>query len=210
MNDQIIWIVLKRLRTPFLVIIVTFAISILGLVLIPGMDGAGHVYHMGFFDAFYFVTYTASTIGFGEIPYAFTYPQRMWVSASIYITVIGWFYAIGTIVSLIQDDYLRKAINRNSFQREVMALVEPFYIILGYNSITKSIINRINKNEFRVVVLDKNDSKIEELVLENFYPNVPAFVGEATNQKMLSTAGIHQKNCLVLYRFLKMIQKTQR
>ena len=196
MNDQIIWIVLKRLRTPFLVIIITFAISILGLVLIPGMDNAGHTYHMGFFDAFYFVTYTASTIGFGEIPYAFTYPQRMWVSASIYITVIGWFYAIGTIVSLIQDESLRKAINRNSFRRQVQSLNEPFYIILGYNSITKSIINRISETNFRIVVLDKNEEKIEELLLENFYPNVPAFVGEATNQQMLHIAGIHQKNCL--------------
>lgn len=196
MNDQIIWIVLKRLRTPFLVIIVTFSISILGLMLIPGADNSGHVYHMTFFDSFYFVSYTASTIGFGETPYTFTYPQRMWVSASIYITVIGWFYGIGTIISLIQDETLRKAINKNSFRKEVLGLVESFYIILGYNSITKSIINRVNKNDFRVVVLDKSQEKIEELILENFYPNVPAFVGEATNQQMLITAGIHQKNCL--------------
>ena len=27
---------------------------------------------MGIFDAFYFMSYTASTIGYGEIPYAFT------------------------------------------------------------------------------------------------------------------------------------------
>ncbi len=196
MNDQIIWIVLKRLRTPFLVIIVTFAISILGMVLIPGMDNSGKVYHLSFFDAFYFITYTASTIGFGETPYTFTYPQRMWVSASIYITVIGWFYAIGTIVALIQDEALRKAMSRNSFRRQVLGLNEPFYIILGYNSITKSIINRISQARFRIVVLDKSEEKIEELLLENFSPNVPAFVGEATNQQMLHMAGIHQKNCL--------------
>ena len=196
MNDQIIWIVLKRLRIPFLVIIVTFSISIIGLMLINGADNTGKIYHMTFFDAFYFVSYMASTIGFGEAPYAFTYPQRMWVSASIYITVIGWFYGIGTIISLIQDETLKKAISRNSFRKQVLSLVDPFYIILGYNSITKSIIDRVGKNEFRIVVLDKDEAKIEELILENFYPNVPAFVGEATNQKMLNMAGIHQKNCL--------------
>ena len=91
MNEQIVWIVLKRLRIPFLVIIVTFAISILGLVLIPGIDDQGHPYQMTFFDAFYFVTYMASTIGFGEAPYSFNYEQRMWVSFAIYFTVIGWF-----------------------------------------------------------------------------------------------------------------------
>ena len=195
MNEQIIWIVLKRLRVPFFVIIVTFAISILGMVLIPAMDDQGHPYHMTFFDAFYFVSYMASTIGFGEAPYAFTYPQRMWVSFTIYFTVVGWFYGIGAIVALIQDEGLRRAINLNIFRKQVQNLHEPFYIILGYNAITKTIINKINGVDYRVVVSDKSQEKIEELVLENFYPHVPASVGDGTNQQMLKMSGIHQKNC---------------
>jgi Trk K+ transport system NAD-binding subunit len=196
MNEQIFWIILKRLRAPFLVLVVTFSISILGLILIPGMDDAGREYHMTFFDAFYFVSYMASTIGFGEAPYTFTYPQRIWVSAMIYITVIGWFYGIGTIVSIIQDEGLKKAINRNSFIRQVAGLGSNFFIILGYNSVTKSIINRINNDEYRVVVLDRDESKIDELILEDFYPHVPAYTGEATKQQMLKMAGIHRKNCI--------------
>jgi len=195
MNEQIIWIVLKRLRTPFLVIIVTFSISILGLVLIPGTDAQGNPYHMTFFDAFYFVTYMASTIGFGEAPYAFNYHQRMWVSFTIYFTVIGWFYGIGAIVALIQDEGLRRALNLNFFRKQVENLHDPFYIILGYNAITKTIINKINGVDYRVVVLDKSSQKIEEMILENFYPHVPASVGDATNQQMLKMSGIHQKNC---------------
>ena len=196
MNDQIFWIVLKRLRIPFLVIIVTFAIAILGLTLIDGVDDQGHVYRMTFFDAFYFVSYMASTIGFGEAPYTFTYSQRIWVSGIIYLTVIGWFYAIGSIVALIQDEALRKAIQRNRFNRQVHALTEPFYIMLGYNSVIKSIINRVHENDYRFVVLDKDKSKIDALMLENFYPNVPAIDGDVTNQQMLKLAGIHRKNCV--------------
>ena len=195
MNEQIIWIVLKRLRMPFFVIIITFSISILGLVLIPGVTDQGKPYHMTFFDAFYFVSYMASTIGFGEAPYAFNYPQRMWVSFAIYFTVIGWFYGIGAIVSLIQDEGLRRALSLNAFKKQVENLHEPFYIILGYNSITKTIINKINGVDYRAVVLDKSPQKIEELILENFYPHVPASVGDATNQQMLKMSGIHQKNC---------------
>jgi len=195
MNEQIIWIVLKRLRTPFLVIIITFAISILGLVLIPGTDDLGHPYQMTFFDAFYFVTYMASTIGFGEAPYTFNYEQRMWVSFTIYFTVVGWFYGIGAIVALIQDEGLRRALNLNIFRNQVQNLHEPFYIILGYNGVTKTIINKINGVDYRVVVLDKSPQKIEELILENFYPHVPASVGDGTNQQMLKMAGIHQRNC---------------
>ncbi len=196
MNDQIFWIILKRLRIPFLVIIVTFAITMLGLTLIDGMDDKGNVYRMSFFDAFYFVSYMASTIGFGEAPYSFTYGQRMWVSGMIYLTVIGWFYAIGSIVSLIQDDALRKAISRNRFRKQVRGLGKPFYIMLGYNSVIKDIINRMGVHDYRFVVLDKDENKIDELILENFYPHVPAMAGDVTNQYMLKMAGIHQKNCL--------------
>ena len=63
---------------------------------------------MGFFDAFYVMSYTATTIGFGEIPYPFTYNQRMWVTISIYLTVIGWAYAIGSLLALLQDRAFRR------------------------------------------------------------------------------------------------------
>jgi Trk K+ transport system NAD-binding subunit len=203
MNDQIFWIVLKRLRIPFLVIIVTFAISIIGLILIGGVDDQGRPYHMSFFDAFYFVSYMATTIGFGEAPYTFTYPQRMWVSGIIYMTVIGWFYAIGSIVTLIQDDALRKALNRNRFRKQVRALGEPFYITLGYNEVIKEIINRISIDDYRFVVLDKDELKIDELMLENFYPHVPAIAADVTNQYMLKMAGIHRKNCVGIISLFK-------
>ena len=194
-NNQVIWIILKKLRMPFLVLLVTFSISILGMMLIPGMDDKGHIYHLNFFDAFYFVSYMATTIGFGESPYAFTYPQKLWVTVAIYLTVIGWFYAIGTIVALIQDDALKKAIAVNKFRKQILGLIEDFYIILGYNRITKDIINSASKNNIRFVVIDKNELKIEELILEDFYPFVPSTVGDATNQYILKLAGINQKNC---------------
>ena len=195
MNEQIIWIVLKRLRIPFIVIVITFAITILGLVLIPGTDNNGQPYQMTFFDAFYFVSYMASTIGFGEAPYTFNYEQRMWVSFAIYFTVVGWFYGVGAIVTLVQDEGLKRAMSLNSFRKQVQNLHEPFYIILGYNSITKTIINKINGVNYRAVVLDKSFQKIEELVLENFYPHVPASIGDGTDQNMLKMSGIHLKNC---------------
>jgi len=195
MGNYIFWIILKRLRVPFLVIIITFSVAIIGLKLIPGVDNAGHEYHLSFFDAFYFVSYMASTIGFGESPYDFTYPQRIWVSVMIYITVIGWFYGVGAIVALIQDEALKKEIHRQKFKKYVQRLREPFYIILGYNSVTKSIINRLNGRGFRIVVIDKSEDAIDTLILENFYPQVPSFVADATNQHMLKLAGIHSKYC---------------
>ncbi len=58
------------------------------MVLIPGMDDDGKVYHLSFFDAFYFVSYMASTIGFGEAPYTFTYPGEDFGSLFVYILLL--------------------------------------------------------------------------------------------------------------------------
>src|SRR5215203_347537 len=127
-----VFLILRRMRTPLIVLIVIFAVSVLGLTVIPGQDLDGRPSHMGFFDAFYFMSYTASTIGFGELPYPFTYSQRMWVTISIYLTVIGWAYAIGSLLSLIQDRAFRNALALQRFTRKVRRLREPFLLFAGY------------------------------------------------------------------------------
>ncbi|MCC7410594.1 MAG: potassium transporter TrkA, partial [Gammaproteobacteria bacterium] len=74
---------LRRLRPPILVLVAVMTAGIIGLVLIPGSDAAGRPWRMSVFDALYFMSYTASTIGFGEIPQAFNRPQRVWVTLVI-------------------------------------------------------------------------------------------------------------------------------
>ena len=197
-NSNILWIIVRRMRTPLIVIIVTFTISIIGMVLIPGVDANGKPYHMSFFDAVYFVTFMASTIGFGEIPYEFTYAQRFWVLFSIYISVIGWFYAIGTIVSLIQDKKLAAEIALARFQKKVDDLKEPFIIILGYNYVTKELIRKLSLSDKRIVVIDKDQDKIDELELENFMPEVYSIAANVERPEVLKLAGIKKRNCKAL------------
>ena len=195
MESNSAWIIIHRMRIPFLVIIFTFSISILGMTLIPGVDDKGHIYYMNFFDAFYFVSYMATTIGFGEAPYTFTYPQRLWVSFCIYLTVIGWFYGIGNIIALIQDKKLARELAIARFRSKVRKLTEPFIIVLGYNNVTKEIIKRLSDEGIRTVVVDKDEMKIEEIELENYIPEVPAISADTTRPQTLKLAGIHQKNC---------------
>ena len=103
------------MRRPFLVILLTYTISMIGFLLIPGMDLDGNAYYMTIFDAFYFISYTATTIGFGETPYPFTYSQRMWVSISIYLTVLGWFYSIGSLLALFRDNLFIQELEKARF-----------------------------------------------------------------------------------------------
>jgi len=40
--SETIFLILRRMRTPLIVLIVIFAVSVLGLKLIPGQDAQGH------------------------------------------------------------------------------------------------------------------------------------------------------------------------
>ena len=190
------------MRKPFLVILITYAISILGFLFIEGRDSSGNVYNMSIFDAFYFVTYTATTIGFGEIPYPFTYPQRVWVTFCTYLTVLGWFYSIGSLVSLFRDDLFLQEIEKAKFLRQIKNLNEKFIVVLGYNQITKKIIKKALAQGLRTVVIEKDKMKINDLVLENFTPTVPVLYSETYSVKVLEAAGLKKRNCKAIVSLL--------
>ena len=190
------------MRKPFLVILITYAISILGFLFIEGRDSSGNVYNMSIFDAFYFVTYTATTIGFGEIPYPFTYPQRVWVTFCTYLTVLGWFYSIGSLVSLFRDDLFLQEIEKAKFLRQIKNLNEKFIVVLGYNQITKKIIKKALAQGLRTVVIEKDKMKINDLILENFTPTVPVLYSETYSVKVLEAAGLKKRNCKAIVSLL--------
>lgn len=195
MNNSSLFLILQKMRAPFLVLIVTYTVAIIGLVSIDGIDNNGDPYRMTIFDAFYFISYTATTIGFGETPYTFTYEQRIWVSMIIYFTVIGWFYSIGSLISLIQDKVLRKELAKNRFIRQVKNLNENFFIILGYNSMTKKIIGKSLKKGFRVVVIEKNENKVGDLHLQSYTPLVHVFQADIHDPNAIESAGIRSPYC---------------
>lgn len=195
MKNNSLFLILQKMRKPFLVILITYTISIIGFLLIEGKDASGNVYHMSIFDAFYFVSYTATTIGFGELPYAFTYPQRIWVTVSTYLSVLGWFYSIGTVVSLLQDKLFLQELEKARFLRQIKNLNEKFIVVLGYNQITRKIIIKALEQGLRTVVIEKDRIKINNLILENFTPTVPVLYSENYSVKVLENAGLKKRNC---------------
>lgn len=195
MKNNSLFIILQKMRKPFLVILITYAIAILGLTLIDGVDSNGNIYNMTIFDAFYFISYTATTIGFGETPYTFTYPQRIWVTFSIYLTVLGWFYSIGSLISLLQDKLFISELEKAKFLRQIKNLNEKFIVVLGYNQITRKIIIKAMEQDLRTVIIEKDKTKINNLNLENFTPTVPVLYSENYSVKILEAAGLKKRNC---------------
>lgn len=193
--NNIIFLILRRMRAPLLLIVVSYAIALIGFVLIPGADNNGEVYRLSFFDAFYILSYTATTIGFGEIPYAFTNDQRMWMSFCIYLTVIAWFYAIGAIITLFQDPALKQGITAANFRRSVKHLHEPFYLICGYGETGSELVRALDKNELRVVVVEILQERIHELGMTDYQFNVPHLCADAKMPEILLSAGLNNPMC---------------
>lgn len=194
--NQVIFLFLRRMRTPLLVLLAAYAIAILGLVMIPGVDDQGEPWRMGFFHAFYFASYMATTIGFGEVPYEFTDAQRMWVVFCIYLTVSAWLYAFGKIVTLMQDPAFRQAVTEQAFTRSVRHIREPFYIVCGYGDTGALLVQGMTRRGMRCVVVDKRSERINELELEDLGVHVPGLCADASLSLTLKEAGLQSHHCV--------------
>ncbi|HSF71524.1 MAG TPA: NAD(P)-binding protein, partial [Methylotenera sp.] len=193
--DSILFLILRRLRRPLILIIVSFAIATLGLTLMPGIDASGNVWHMSIFQAFYVISYTATTIGYGEVPYTFSQAQRIWTTFSIYFTVIPWFYGIGKIISLLQDTSLRQAMSTDRFARDVRLLQEPFYILCSYGESASLLAKALDEKGMRVVIIESQQSRLDELELSNTKSIIPYICADAKLPENLVRAGVHHPLC---------------
>jgi Trk K+ transport system NAD-binding subunit len=194
--NNVLFLLLRRLRTPLILLIAVYAIAVLGFVLIPGVDDKGQPWHMGFFHAFYVMSYTATTIGFGELPYAFTDAQRMWLTFSIYASVVTWIYSIGAVLTAVQDPAFRAVRTENAFARAVRRLREPFYVVCGYGDTGTLLVRALAESGIQSVVLDIDQERVNALALEELPLVVPALRADAANPSNLQLAGLKHRHCL--------------
>jgi Trk K+ transport system NAD-binding subunit len=192
---NVISLLLRRMRLPLIVLISTYAIAVVGLTLIPGVDDQGNPWRMDFFHAIYFVSFLGSTIGFGEIPYPFTGAQRMWTTFTIYAAVVSWLYAIGTILTIIQDPGFRRVLAFSSFVRRVHRLQEPFYVVCGYGDASRSLVRELSERAIRCVVVEQDQGKIQDLAVEDLPDYVPGLNEDATDSDSLIAAGLKLPSC---------------
>ena len=190
------FLVLRRMRAPIILLIVIYGIAVIGLTLVPGVDAAGKAAApLSFFHAFYFISYTATTIGFGEIPTAFSDGQRLWVTICIYLTVVGWSYSVVTLIALLQDKGFQNTLTTNRFARRVRRLKEPFYLISGCGETGNLICRSFDHIGQAFVVLEKDELRVQELDLQDFKTDTPALAADASQPDNLLLAGLTHPKC---------------
>lgn len=195
MNGSIVFLALRRLRAPLIFLIVVFAVGIAGLALIPGTDEQGRPWTMTIFEAFYFMAYTASTIGFGEIPRAFNNEQRLWVSVMIFASVFGWTYMVARLLALAQDGAFRAAVVAARFRRAVRGLREPFYLVCGFGETGLRVGRALDTLGERFCVVDVAESRVQEIELMDLTQDPPAIAADARLPETLLAAGLAKPSC---------------
>lgn len=188
--------ILRRMRAPLIVLVVFYTVGVLVLTFVPGQNDDGTpAPPLSFFHAFYFISYTATTIGFGEIPKAFSDAQRLWVTVCIYMTVIAWSYSIVTVLTLLQDKAFLHALAASRFTWRVTHIQLPFYLICGCGETGSLICRALDLLGYDFTILEKDELRVEELNMEDFITNDPIVAADARLSNYLLMAGLRHPKC---------------
>jgi Trk K+ transport system NAD-binding subunit len=194
MND-IVWLTMRRMRTPLILLLLVYFLSVFILASIPGVDDAGNPYRMNYLDAAYFVTIMATTIGFGEIPYSFTEAQRLTVFMLLLPNVVAWLYSIGTILGLFLDPQFRAVLQRSRFSQRVRWMGEPFYIVCGFGNTGSLVVSGLLKRGLHAVVLEREQATVQRMFLNDKFERVPALAATPSERAHLELAGLYNQQC---------------
>ena len=208
MND-IVWLTMRRLRAPLIVLLLTYFISVCILVLVPGVDADGNPSRMSFLDAAYFIAILSTTIGFGVVPYAFTEVQRLVVFFLIFPNVVAWLYSFTAILGLFLDKQFQAMQAHNRFVRSVQWLGRPrslwdrilqrenphsegspFYLVCGMGATGSLLTQGLLERGLGVVAVDKNEALLSTLRIDARFAGVPMLAASVSDVDVLTVAGL--------------------
>lgn len=193
--DRVVFIVLRSMRRPILLLISVYAVGVTVMALLPGEDAAGNPESMSLFHAIYFFTYTATTTGFGEIPGAFSEAQRLWAIVCLFMGVIAWLYAIGSIFQLVQNPHFVRALGERNFARSVKRISQPFFIICGFGDTGSLLARGLSDEGWTASILDTDPERIKALSLRDYRVKMAGVCADASVPKHLLDAGIQHPLC---------------
>ncbi len=169
-------------------------LELIGLALILVMAGGTIGYHViegwPWFDCFYMVLTTITTIGYSE-PHGMTHAGRVF---NVFVIIAGvgtLFMAIGVLTQALLEFELRTFFGRRRMEREIGRL-SGHYIICGIGRVGRSVARELARKPVPFVVIEANEAKVERYSGEWL-----TIVGDATQGEVLRQARIESARGLV-------------
>jgi voltage-gated potassium channel len=172
---------LRRIIRGVIALAIVFVLSVLGYRL------AG----WSWTDSLYMVVITISTIGYGEIG-PMTPGIRLYTVLVIVCGLTASGYALGGLFQLALMGEVENYLGQRRMTHEIEHL-NQHTIICGYGRIGHILSDELHRERERFVIIERNERTIGE-ARQNGYL---ALSGDATEEAILETAGIHRAKCLV-------------
>ena len=165
------------------------AIALLSLTAV-GTAGFHYIEHWSWFDSFYMVVITLTTIGYQEV-HELSHAGRVFNVAIIIAGVALVFLMIGALTQALLEFELGRVFGKRRMEREI-AHLKDHYIICGAGRVGRSVAAELARKPCSFVIVETAENRAN--VLD---PKWPVVVGDAASEKTLRQAGIERARGLV-------------
>jgi voltage-gated potassium channel len=165
-------------------------ISLAGLILI-GTVGFHFIEGWTWFDGFYMVVTTFTTIGYQEV-HPLSHAGRVFNVALILVGVSLVFLGIGSLTQALLEFELASFFGRRKMEREIGRLSDH-YIICGAGRVGRSVARELARKPAPFIIVEQNDAKAQRYSSEKWL----FLLGDATQEQTLREAHIERARGLV-------------
>ncbi len=162
----------------------------LAAVIIMGTLGYRLIEGWPWFDCFYMVLTTITTIGYAEV-HPLSHAGRVFNVFVIIAGVGAVFLAIGALTQALLEFELRTLFGRRRMEREIGKLSDHF-IICGIGRVGRSVARELSRHPVPFVIVENNEAKVDRYAGEWL-----AIAGDATQEQVLRQARIETARGLV-------------
>ena len=168
-------------------------VLVAALVLVVAIGTAGFHYIEGWpwFDGFYMVITTLTTIGYQET-HPLSHAGRIFNVGVIVCGVALVFLAIGSLTQALLEFELQHFFGRRRMEREIGRLTDH-YIICGAGRVGRSAARELARRPVPFLIIEHNEAKAQKFAAENWLMQI----GDATQEQTLRDARINQARGLV-------------
>lgn len=170
------------------------AIEICGIAILVltavGTAGFHYIEHWSWFDSFYMVVITFSTIGYGEV-HELSHTGRIFNIGLIMMGVALVLLLIGALTQALLEFELGKVFGKRRMERDI-ANLKDHYIICGAGRVGSSVALELSRKPHPFVIIENNEKSLADLD-----PKWLMMVGDAASEKTLREAGIERAKGLV-------------
>ncbi len=168
-----------------------FLAAAIVIVIILGTVGFHYIEGWPWFDGFYMVITTLTTIGYQET-HPLSHAGRVF-NVFIILSGVGLvFLAIGSLTQALLEFELQSFFGRRRMEREIGRLTDH-YIICGAGRVGRSAARELARRPASFVIVESSDAKAQKFASENWL----MLIGDATQEQTLRDAQIDRARGLV-------------